>query len=97
MQVHPDLSKAANSSLDLEIDCVNIKSVDKEKGATKRNIKTTKTSSCPKKVASDDILVSHSPFTSKTRNKVVMLKDDKDAGARQEYIDLDCDSENDSR
>ncbi|KAL8523702.1 hypothetical protein ACS0TY_013607 [Phlomoides rotata] len=113
VKVHPGISIAANPSQDLEIDCVNIKSVEKKKGATKRNIKTTKSNSCPEKVESDDILVGQtaaglthppctvkkccSPFTSKTSNEVVMLKDDKAFGGCQTYIDLDCDSENDSR
>ncbi|KAI3465455.1 hypothetical protein Pfo_022118 [Paulownia fortunei] len=103
---------AANSSQDLEVDYENIKSVDKKKGMRKTNTKVTKSSRYQQIIEPNDILVGvkaaglthpsspvakYDSLSAQTRTEVVVLTDDKDASVCGEYIDLECDSEKDSR
>ncbi|PIN10435.1 hypothetical protein CDL12_16972 [Handroanthus impetiginosus] len=102
----------ANPSQDLDVDSENFKTVDKTNETRKKNNKATKISRSQKKVDSNNNLgdektaelthpsvplaKSNSPST-QTRTEVVMLTDDKDPGVCRECIDLECDSEKDSR
>ncbi|KAL0352518.1 UNVERIFIED_CONTAM: Regulator of telomere elongation helicase 1 [Sesamum calycinum] len=96
---------AAKSSEHLDADCLNIKSVDKKIN------KVTKSSRCQQKVGSNENFIGEKsaqwthpsvPVTkyntlSTQTTEVVMLMDDKDARVCREYIDLECDSENELR
>ncbi|KAK4390047.1 putative pentatricopeptide repeat-containing protein [Sesamum angolense] len=102
---------AAKSSEDLDADCLNIKSVDKKNDKRKKNNKVTKSSCCQQKVGSNENFIGEKsaqlthpsvPVTkydtlSTQTTEVVMLTDDKDARVCREYIDLECDSENELR
>ncbi|KAL2232116.1 UNVERIFIED_CONTAM: Fanconi anemia group J protein [Sesamum indicum] len=102
---------AAQSSEDLDADCLNIKSVDKKNDTTKKNSKVTKSSRCQQEVGSNENFIGEEsarlthpsvPVTkyntlSTQTTEVVMLTDDKDASVCTEYIDLECDSEKELR
>ncbi|KAG8388918.1 hypothetical protein BUALT_Bualt02G0175200 [Buddleja alternifolia] len=106
------VGKASNSSQNLDVDCENIKPVEKKIGTRKKSNKVTKSSRYQQKVESNDILVGekaaglihpavrgakYDSLSTQTRTEVVLLTDDKDSSVCREYIDLECDSDKDSR
>lgn len=109
MQVH--IGIAANSSQDQDVECETIKSVDKRKGTRMKNSKVTKSTGYQQKVESYAILVGEEAaelsypsipvakydFLSTQTRSGATITDYKDASVTTEYIDLECDSEKDSR
>ncbi|GER37372.1 Brca1 interacting protein helicase 1 brip1 [Striga asiatica] len=91
---------AANSSKDLEAESEKIKSVDKKKCTRKKNVKVRVPSQQPKEpndISGPIPVAEYDSLSTHTRSGVITLEDDKNASFCREHIDLDSDSDEESR